>query len=216
MRPCGHAAPEKILVPGVLLFTALVFPGAALAKDWALDTSRSRVIIHVLPAGLLSAALHEHHFQPESWSADVAWDPQNPAGIRLEARFAADSLRDAQSKLSARDIAKVEGQTRGPEVLDAKQFPKVVFKAEGAEVVQPPGADGAFRGTLTGSLTLHGQTRPLRVEVTGRIAGDRLEASATAVFKQSDFGMKPYRTALGTIAVRDEVSVEIAIVASPR
>ena len=207
---------KKAGVPAALLFVALVVPGAARAKDWTLDTSRSRVIIHVLPAGLLSAALHEHHFQPESWSADIAWDPQQPAALRLEARFAADSLRDSQSKLSPRDIAKVEGQARGPEVLDAKQFPKVVFQSESAEVSQPPGADGAFRGTLAGSLTLHGQTRPVRLEVAGRIAGDRLEASATGTFKQSDFGMKPYRTALGTIAVRDEVSVEITIVASAR
>src|SRR5262249_6056501 len=136
--------------------------------------------------------------------------------LKLEARFSADSLRDAQSKLSPRDVAKVEGQTRGPEVLDAKQFPKIVFKAESAEVAQPPGTDGSFRGTLVGTLTLHGQTRPLRLEVTGRIAGDRLEASGTAAFKQSDFGIKPYRAALGSIAVRDEVAVEIAIIASPR
>jgi len=210
---------RRVKRAGVLaafLLAALVLPGAAPGKDWALDASKSRVIVHVLPSGLLSAALHEHHFQPEAWSADIAWDPSNPAALRLEARFAADSLRDPESKLSARDVAKVEGQARGPEVLDAKQFPKIVFKAETAEVSQPPGADGAFRGTLTGSLTLHGQTRPLRLEVTGRIAADRLEASATATFKQSDFGMKPYRTALGTIAVRDEVTVEIAIVAAPR
>src|SRR5262249_60315692 len=110
------------------LLAALVLQGAAPGKDWALDTSKSRVIVHVLPSGLLSAALHEHHFQPEAWSADIAWDPSNPAALRLEARFAADSLRDPESKLSARDVAKVEGQARGPEGLDARQVPGIVFK----------------------------------------------------------------------------------------
>src|SRR5262245_45301220 len=99
---------NRVRATAAFLFAALVLPGAAGGKDWALDTSRSRVIVHVLPTGLLSAALHEHHFQPESWSADIAWDPGNPAALRLEARFAADSLRDPQSKLSARDVAKVE------------------------------------------------------------------------------------------------------------
>jgi polyisoprenoid-binding protein YceI len=200
----------------LVLASALALPGAAGATDWVLDSSRSRVIVHVLPAGLLSAALHEHHFRPESWSGEISWDPERPAALRIEARFAADSLRDQQSKLSPRDIAKVEGQTRSPEVLDAKKFPKIEFRAESAQVSEPPGADGSFQGTLAGSLTLHGQTRPLRLEVKGRLAEGRLEASATASFKQTDFGMKPYRTALGTIAVRDEVTVEIAIVASPR
>ena len=200
----------------LFLASALALPGAASAKDWVIDTARSRVIVHVLPAGLLSGALHEHHFRPESWSGEISWDPERPAALKLEARFSADSLRDEQSKLSPRDLAKVEGQTRGPEVLDAKQFPRIVFKAETAEAGEPPGSDGAFRGSLAGSLTLHGQTRPLRLEVKGRVTADRLEASATSTFRQSDFGMKPYKTALGTIAVRDEVSVEIAIVASPR
>ena len=205
--------------PAARLFLAssLAFlSGSAAAKDWVLDTAHSRVVVHVLPAGLLSAALHEHHFQPESWSAEIAWDPESPSVLRLEASFAADSLRDRQSKLSDRDIAKVEGQARGPEVLDAKKYPKIVFRAESAEVSKPPGPDGSFQGTLAGSLTLHGQTRPLRMDVKGRIAEGRLEASAAGSFKQSDFGMKPYRTALGTIAVRDDVNVEIAIVASPR
>ena len=191
-------------------------PGAAPANDWVIDTARSRVVVHVLPAGLLSAALHEHHFQPESWSAQIAWDPENPSALRLEASFAADSLRDKESKLSDRDIAKVEGQTRGPEVLDAKKYPKIVFRAESAEVSKPPGQDGSLQGTIAGSLSLHGQTRPVRMDVKGRVTEGRLEASATVSFKQSDFGMKPYRTALGTIAVGDEVKVEIAIVASSR
>ena len=200
----------------LLLASVVALPGAASAKDWVIDTGRSRVIVHVLPAGLLSSALHEHHFRPESWSGEISWDPERPASLQLEVRFSADSLHDEQSRLSARDIAKVEGQARGPEVLDAKQFPRIVFKAGTAEAGELPVSDAAFRGTLAGSLTLHGQTRPLRLEVKGRIAADRLEASTTAAFRQSDFGMKPYKTALGTIAVRDEVSVEIAIVASPR
>src|SRR5215471_964817 len=211
MRRMKKAANACVFLAAWLASTA-----AAPAKDWVLDTSHSRVIVHVLPAGLLSGALHEHHFQPESWSGEVSWDPEKPAVLRLEARFAADSLHDQQSRLSPRDIAKVEGQTRSPDVLDVKKFPSIEFRAESAEVSQPPGADGTFGGTLAGSLTLHGQTRPLRLDVKGRIAEGRLEASATGAFKQSDFGMKPYKTALGAIAVRDEVSVEIAIVASPR
>ncbi len=56
----------------------------------------------------------------------------------------------------------------------------------------------------------------LQFPVRGRVAGKRLEASATVAFKQSDFGIKPYSTAIGTVAVRDEVTVEIAIVALAR
>jgi hypothetical protein len=167
------------------------------------------VIIHVLPAGL-SRALHEHHFQPESWSGEISWDPEHPAApgrSAVRGRLASRSAVEALGPGSRRSRARPGARASHP----AKKFPKIEFRAETAEVSRPPGADGSFQGTLAGSLTLHGQTRPLRLEVKGRIAEGRLEASAIASFKQSDFGMKPYKTALGAIAVRDEVAVEIAI-----
>ncbi len=182
-----------------------------------MDAARSRLTVKVPPAGLLASTLHTHLFQPEKWSGEIALDRDHPDRVRVVIRVAADSLRDRQPKLSARDTAKVEKQARDAEILDAARFPEVLFEAGRLEAAElPSGVAGEFRGRLAGTLTLHGQSRPLQVPIQGRLAGDRLEANATMTFKQSDFGIKPYSTALGTIAVRDEISVEIALVAVPR
>jgi len=191
--------------------------GQGVSGEWSIDTARSRLTVKVLPAGLLASALHPHFFQPESWSGEIALDPNRPGGVRVEVRIASDSLRDHQPKLSAKDIARVEGQTRGADILDAARFPKILFEAGQLDSASlPSGAEGDFRGTLAGTLTLHGQSRPVSIPIRGRVTAERLEADASVTFRQSDFGIKPYKTGLGTIAVRDEITVEIALVAVPR
>ena len=191
--------------------------GQSAPADWSVDVARSRLTVKVLPAGLLASTLHTHFFQPENWSGEVSWDPNHPERIRVGVRIAADSLRDHQPKLSAKDVAKVERQVRSAEILDVARFPEILYEAGRLEAAElPSGATGEFRGKLAGTLTLHGQSHPLELSIQGRVAGDRLEASAEVTFKQSDFGIKPYATALGTIAVRDQIMLEIALVAVPR
>ncbi len=212
-----QAAALRALVLSFGLGSASFLLAQSAPTEWSVDAAQSRLTVNVLPAGLFASALHTHHFQPEEWSGEIAWDPGHPGGVRVEVRVAAGSLRDRQPKLSAKDIAKVEGQARSPEILDAERFPKILFEARQLEGAQlPSGAAGEFRGTLAGTLTLHGQSRPIQFPIQGRVWAERLEANAAVTFKQSDFSIKPYATALGTIAVRDEVTVEIALVAVPR
>jgi len=219
MNSDAHSAAAPLRTSLILLALA-VAPGRLLAQitptDWSIDPAQSRLTVDVPPGGLLASALHTHHFQPADWGGEIAWDPEKPGSVRVDVKISADSLRDHQPKLSAKDIAKVEGQTRGPEILDSAKFPRISFEAREVENLQAPSAGGGeFRAMLAGSLTLHGKTRPLRFPIHGRIASDKLEASATITFKQSDFGIKPYKTALGTISVRDEVTIEISLVAIP-
>ena len=210
------------------VFQAAVLAGTALAAsaplllgqtpptDWKVVPAESRVTVSVFPAGVLSGALHTHFFRPAEWNGRIAWEVTDPAAVRVEVRFAAASLKDHQEKLSAKDIAKVESQTRSPRILDSEKYPEIVFEGRQLEAARLPEAGaGEFRATLAGTLTLHGATKPLRLPIQGRVSDSRLEARGTATFKQSDFGIKPYSTALGSIAVKDEVRVEIELVAVP-
>jgi polyisoprenoid-binding protein YceI len=203
----------------LLLALAGMWPGSVPAqsadREWTIDSAASRLTVHVAPAGLLASALHAHKFQPESWSGEIRWDPDRPESVHLEVRIAADSLRDHEEGLSAKDIAKVEAQTRGPRILDAANFPSIRF--ESRELSSPTvSGSGEVRATLTGELTLHGRTRAVQFPVQGRVSGDRIEATATLKLRQSDFGIKPYSTALGSIAVRDEITIDISLAAVPR
>ena len=210
------ALSSELLLPVLSPRPAGVALAQTPARVWTIETSQSKLIVHVQPGGLLSPALHPHHFQPETWSGEIAWDPLRPRTVRVEVRVAADSLRDHQEKLSPKDIAKVESQARSPAILDAAQFPQIVFSGEELEVAKAPaGGKGEFRGTLTGNLTLHGKTMKVGFAIQGLVSADRFEASGAANFNQSDFGIKPYKTALGTISVKDQITLEITIVALP-
>src|SRR5262249_23041622 len=67
--------------------------------------------------------------------------------------------------------------------------------------VIPSGAGGAIEGTLT----MHGRSHPVRVQVvspaTGRYRG-------TVTVRQTDFGITPYSGFFGALKLRDEVTVE--------
>ncbi len=66
-----------------------------------------------------------------------------------------------------------------------------------------PVADGL---RVEADLTLHGQPRPIVLEVTP--AGDGGLHGAT-VITQSDWGVKPYSTLFGALKVSDQVTVEL-------
>jgi polyisoprenoid-binding protein YceI len=215
--PAGAGGRAGALALALAAGAAGLLLGQESSTEWTIVPAESRLTVNVFAAGLLASALHTHHFQPADWSGGIVWDPARPATAQVAVRIAADSLRDIQPELSAKDIAKVERQVRGPEILDAAKFPTILFEAgklEGGQI--PPGGEGEFRATLAGTLTLHGKSRPVRFPIQGRVAAGRLEVSGGVAFRQSDFDIKPYKAALGTIAVKDEVTVDIALVAAPR
>ena len=89
-------------------------------------------------------------------------------------------------------------QTIDDEVLMGE---RVTFRS--TEVRPAAGAAGL---SVAGELTLNGTTRPLAfdLDITGEGA-----ISATAVVKQTDWGMKPYTGLFGALKVVDEVEVAI-------
>ena len=89
----------------------------------------------------------------------------------------------------------------GPEVLDSDRFSEIRFEASKVEQT------GQDHFLVSGSLSLHGRTRPISVHVlrsNGRYHGD-------AVLKQRDFGITPVSVAGGTVKVKDELKIEFDI-----
>jgi len=64
---------------------------------------------------------------------------------------------------------------------------------------------------MRGELTLHGQTRPVAVDVSSR-AG---HYTGQATLKQTEFGMKPVSLLGGTVKVKDAVRIEFDIQVAP-
>jgi polyisoprenoid-binding protein YceI len=178
-------------------------------RCWNILPEASALTVHVRPAGLFSGALHEHHFVPREWSGRVCFDPMKPRTIDLELAFRADSLEDRQHELSREDIQTVERQVRSEQVLDASRYPMIRYVAD--RVTAAESDSQRLRGTLQGELSLHGRARPVEVPVNVRWSDDRLRATGTVEFRQSDFGIEPYSRFFGAVSIEDRVSVEFAL-----
>jgi polyisoprenoid-binding protein YceI len=165
-------------------------------KQRAIDTGKSVMTVRVYKAGFLSALGHDHQIAAPISSGAV---DNSARQVELHANAAALQVRD--QKVSDTDGAEIERTMLGPEVLDSGRFPEIVFRSTGTEPTGP----GSWR--VQGNLTLHGQTRPVEVEV--RETGGHYVGSAR--FKQSEFDIKPVKVAGGSIRVKDEVRIEFDI-----
>ncbi|GBD31584.1 Protein YceI [bacterium HR33] len=95
------------------------------------------------------------------------------------------------------------------EVLLAERFPEIAFVSrevrrdkEGFEVI--------------GDFTLVGVTRPISVRAKLQATPSALSATTHFSLRQSDFGIKPYGTALGTVKVSDRIDFEIELIGAAR
>jgi polyisoprenoid-binding protein YceI len=165
------------------------------AQQHNLDTQKSTLTIHVGKAGVFSGLGHEHevHAPIQGGTADTGSHPA------VEMHVDARALRVIDKGESEKDRAEVQKTMLGPEVLDSEHHHEIVFKSTGAE------PDGQGRWTLRGNLTLHGQTRPVTVQVVlkdGRYTGQ-------TVVKQTDFGITPPGKA--GVRAKDEVRIEFDV-----
>jgi polyisoprenoid-binding protein YceI len=131
--------------------------------------------------------------------------------------LAADSLRDRQTALSDADRRKVDGQAAGPDGLDAAGHPEVAYRSTGVTLDGGAGEGVASaRGTLHGELSLRGRTRPVDVAFEAERGPGGWRVRGRARLKQSDFGIEPFSGFAGTIGVKDEVEIELAILLAAR
>ncbi len=180
-----------------LILAAMVFVPSLAAQTQEMDPEHSFFTVHVFKAGVFSAFGHAHEVRAPV-AAGVIHEG-NPASVEL--RVDARQLRVLDPDLSQKDRAEVQETMLGPKVLDTTRFPEIRFHSTKVE------KSGPDHWQVRGDLTLHGQTRPVLVDVrseAGRYLG-------TATFKQSAFGITPFRAAGGTVKVKDEVKVDFDI-----
>lgn len=125
-----------------------------------------------------------------------------PTGnFTLDEQDASKSSFAAQVKAADFDSGnpKRDQHVRGPDFLNAKEFPNIAFKSTAVKAT-----DGS-RYEVNGQLTLHGQTKPVTVvlEKIGS-AGGRVGFEGTMEVKRSDFGIQ------GVQGVGDDVRLIIA------
>ena len=175
---------------------ALILASFAHGQQRAIASAKSELTIHVYKSGILSAFGHDHEI-----AAPIAVGSVDIGARRVELRVNASALRVRDPNVSEKDRSEIQNTMLGPDVLDATRHQEIVFRSTAAE----PGGEGVWR--VNGTLTLHGESRPVTVDVReheGHYVG-------TARLKQTDFGIKPVKVAGGTVRVKDEVRVDFDI-----
>jgi len=189
--------PSRSFACAGMVLAAAIPIGDEVREEPSIDRARSTVTIRVSKAGALSGLAHEHIVSAPIASARLQQGPSPEVEVVFETR----SLEVLDPGLSASDRARVREVMEGAQVLDAMRYPQIVFHA--TDVHRQEGG----RYTLTGTLSLHGRDRPLRLDVAlheGRWRG-------SAILIQSDFGIEPVRFAGGLVRVRDAVEVEVNV-----
>jgi polyisoprenoid-binding protein YceI len=192
--------------PLLALVLAAVLATATLrAERRTIDADRSTLTVSVYKSGMFSGFGDNHVIRAPIASGSISADP--PLAVDMIVRSA--SLTVLDPKLAADKRLEVQSRMLGAEVLDSHTYPEIGFTSTSIESVSPD------QWTVTGRLSLHGETRQTTFAVTrhdGRYQG-------TVAVKLRDFGIKPISVAGGTVKVKDELKVEFDIVAqneSPR
>ena len=173
-------------------------PAAAPAQPRPIDVKQSQITIHVGRAGFLSAFGHDHLVRAPI--AEGTIDESAPHA-RVEFRVDARQLKVLDPDVKPEERAEIQRDMLGPKVLDSEKYPEIRFRSTS---IQRTG-DGKWK--VLGELSLHGQTRPVEVAVTGGNGSYR----GTAKFKQTDFGIKPVSVGGGTVKVKDELRIEFEV-----
>lgn len=131
-------------------------------------------------------------FDATSFLADVAYAREY---LAIEGEIAADTQREVTANML------------GAEVLDVKQFPTATFDVVSTRKTPQPSRQGLPVYEFVGEFTLHGVKRPLTFQAEVENRGQFLRIRGQFPLRQSEYGIKPLRKALGAVGVADELTV---------
>jgi polyisoprenoid-binding protein YceI len=181
-------------------------------KPGQIDVDHSRVYVYVGKKRLGHA--HAVEGKIKSGSLNVK---SGKAGNEITGEIVFDMASFSADTDEARKQVELEGSiaqsTReqvtetmtGPDVLDVEHFPTATFTIKSAGLQKGRKSDAVY--DLKGELTLHGKTRPLAIVAEQSHKDDRLRYRGDFTILQTEFGITPYKAALGTVGVADELKI---------
>src|SRR4051812_42217303 len=137
-----------------LLIFVLLSSLFCLAQSTPIDTAQSKITIHVDKTGVFSFAGDKHEI-----AAPIASGTIDEKAGTVEFTIDARKLQVLDPQLDEKKRADVQKTMHSPAVLDSTKYPEIKFRSTSAA----PAGPNAW--TLTGDLTLHGQTHPVTVQV---------------------------------------------------
>ncbi len=168
-------------------------PNQVRAGAYVLDPDHGKITWSVSHLGYST-----YYGQFTGVSARLDLDPKAPAKSRLTATVPLAGVLTGSQHL--------DQHLAGPDFFDTQKFPEATFAGTGIEPTSPTTA------RITGTLTLHGVTKPVSFDATFTQAGTNpvdhrytVGFEGRSVIKRSDFGVNAYLPMVG-----DEVTLRLA------
>lgn len=171
--------------------------------SWTISAAEGALLVHTGVTGRAARMGHRLTIAMRRWQATVNWAGEKPTTARLTVDVKSfDVLEGKGGVKSLSGPEKALVRANALRSLDAGRFPQIRFAAAAIDITQ-----AGYR--LRGTLQIHGTTRDRVIDLHAVDLGDSWRLSAHATVRQSDFGVKPYALLMGSLKVRDEVTVSL-------
>jgi polyisoprenoid-binding protein YceI len=171
---------------------------------WTLDASDGQLQIKTGVSGRAARLGHRLTILMKSWRGVVNWTDDEPSSATLDVDVdSLEVLRGEGGVTPPSGPEKALARSNALKSLGADRFRAISFHADEVQAT----SDG-FR--LTGTLEIHGVTKPRVVELRVDELDDSWRVTCSATVRQSDFGIKPYSMFMGSMKVVDDVTVTFA------
>jgi len=142
----------------------------------------------------------------QTFDGRIVYDEKQPTQAKVEGTIDAASIDT--------NVKKRDDHLRSADFFEVEKYPKITFQSSGVSDLDTSGTKGKMQGTLT----MHGVTKPVVLEVSflgkGKDPGGKQRAGfhATTTVDRKQFGLT-WNKALesGGLLVGDEVTIEIDI-----
>jgi polyisoprenoid-binding protein YceI len=165
--------------------------------NWQLDPYHTQVEFAAKHLAMMTV---RGYFDDVSTVADI--DPEHPETSSVEATISVGSLR-TNNAIRDKDIL-------SSNFLEVEKYPVITFKSTGVQ------AAGPDRYTLTGDLTIKGNTRPVSLDLTKYgefndpgMMGHRISYGATTTINRKEFGLSFNAILDGRLVVSEEIQIAI-------
>jgi len=165
--------------------------------NWQLDPYHTQIEFSAKHLGMMTV---RGYFDEFSATADI--DPGHPETSSVEVTISTASIR---TNNGVRD-----NDLRSSNFLEVDKYPVITYKSTS---VEPAGPD---RYTLTGDVTIKGNTSPLSLQVTRYgefndpgMMGHRIAYGAQTKINRKDFGLSFNAILDGRLVVSEEIQITI-------
>jgi polyisoprenoid-binding protein YceI len=185
---------------------------ADITGTYELGPGAGRVLVKTGRQGMAARAGHDLTLEITQWSARVTFPAEGgTAAATLTAELDLGSLTVREGTggakpLSDKDRRDIQAQARkilGDAAKASFTSSRVIPASSGSPA---PGASA--NGAIEGTLTLHGTSRPLRLQVISPAPG---EYRGSGTVRQTEFGITPYSGFFGALKLKDEIAVEFEV-----